>query len=128
MTKTILVAEDSASVRKFITLALKIKGYRVIATEDGMEALEKLPTEKIDLLLTDLNMPNVDGLKLIRTVRQDKEYAELPIIILSSLSKDEDINEGLNAGANSYLIKPFNTKRIQYEVAKYLGGDDADIL
>ena len=129
MTKTILVAEDSASVRKFITLALKIKGYRVIATEDGMEALEKLPTEKIDLLLTDLNMPNVDGLKLIRTVRQDKEYADLPIIILSSLSKDEDINEGLSAGANSYLIKPFNTKRIQYEVSKYLGTlDDNDDL
>lgn len=129
MTKTILVAEDSASVRKFITLALKIKGYRVIATEDGMEALEKLPTEKIDLLLTDLNMPNVDGLKLIRTVRQDKEYADLPIIILSSLSKDEDINEGLNAGANSYLIKPFNTKRIQYEVSKYLSTiEDIDDL
>lgn len=126
MIKTILVAEDSASVRKFITLALKIKGYRVIATEDGMEALEKFPTEKIDLLLTDLNMPNVDGLKLIKTIRQDGAYRDLPIIILSSLSKDEDINEGLAAGANSYLIKPFNTKRIQYEVSKYLGGNNDD--
>lgn len=121
MLKTILIAEDSASVRKFITLALKIQGYKVISTQDGMEALEKLPKEKIDLLITDLNMPNIDGLKLIRTIRQDSEYKDLPIIILSSLSKDEDINLGLDAGANSYLIKPFNTKRIQYEVAKYLG-------
>jgi two-component system chemotaxis response regulator CheY len=121
MSRTILIAEDSASVRKFITLALKIKGYRVIPTVDGMEALEKLPIEKVDLLVTDLNMPNIDGLKLIRTIRESPEYEDLPIIILSSLSRDEDINQGLEAGANSYLIKPFNTKRIQYEVAKYLG-------
>ena len=121
MMKTILVADDSASVRKFVTLALKIKGYRVIATVDGMEALEKLPLEKIDLLITDLNMPNIDGLKLIKSVRANPDYQDLPIIILSSLSRDEDITNGLEAGANSYLIKPFNTKRIQYEVAKYLG-------
>ncbi len=120
MPKTILIAEDSAAVRKFITLALKIKGYKVIPAVDGMDALEKLPTENIDLLVTDLNMPNIDGLKLIKTIRESAEYKDLPIIILSSLSKDEDINAGLSAGANSYLIKPFNTKRIQYEVAKFL--------
>ncbi len=61
MAKTILIAEDSPSVRKFITLALKIKGYRVLSAQDGMEALEILPKEKIDLLITDLNMPNIDG-------------------------------------------------------------------
>jgi two-component system chemotaxis response regulator CheY len=66
-------------------------------------------------------MPNLDGYKLIKTIREDPEYIDLPIIILSSLSRDEDINEGMSAGANSYLIKPFNTKRIQYEVAKYIG-------
>jgi two-component system chemotaxis response regulator CheY len=121
MSKTILVAEDSSSVRKFITLALKLQGYRVIACCDGMEALEKLPGETIDLLITDLNMPNIDGLKLIKSVRGYNEYKDLPIIILSSLSKDEDINKGIEAGANSYLIKPFNTKRVQYEVSKYIG-------
>lgn len=121
MAKTILVAEDSASVRKFISLALKIKGYNILQACDGMEALELLPKEKIDLLITDLNMPNVDGIKLIKTIRGDTMYENLPIIILSSLSKDEDINTGLQAGANSYLIKPFNTKKIQYEVAKYIG-------
>lgn len=120
MSKTILIAEDSPTIRKFITLALKIQGYRIITAVDGMEALEKLPTEKIDLLITDLNMPNIDGLRLIRTIRQNDLYKNLPIIILSSLSKDEDIQQGLDAGANSYLIKPFNTKRIQYEVAKFL--------
>lgn len=121
MSKTILIAEDSPSIRKFITLALKIQGYKIIATQDGMEALEKLPAQKIDLLITDLNMPNIDGFKLIKTIRSDPEYKDLPIIILSSLSKDEDVQQGLATGADSYLIKPFNTKRIQYEVAKYLG-------
>lgn len=120
MSKTILVAEDSSSVRKFITLALKLRGYNVIATQDGMEALEALPKERIDLLLTDLNMPNMDGLNLIKAIRDIPEYENLPIIILSSLSTEEDVNAGLAAGANSYLIKPFNTKRVQYEVSKYL--------
>ena len=120
MEKTILIAEDSASIRKFISLALKLHGYRVILTVDGMDALEKLAQEHVDLVITDLNMPNIDGYKLIRTIRSNPDYQDLPIIILSSLSKDEDIKEGMDAGANSYLIKPFNTKRIQYEVSKYL--------
>ncbi|NLO18760.1 MAG: response regulator [Ignavibacteria bacterium] len=120
MSKTILVAEDSQSIRRFITISLKILGHKVITAEDGMEALEILPTEKIDLLITDLNMPNIDGYKLIKTVRSHPNYKELPIIILSSLSKEEDIEKGLAVGADSYLVKPFNTKRIQYEVSKYL--------
>ena len=119
--KTVMVVEDSSSVRKFITIALKLEGYKVISAVDGMEAIEKLPNQKINLLVTDLNMPNIDGFKLIKTIRDDPEYKDLPIIILSSLAKDEDVHQGLEAGANSYLIKPFNTKRIQYEVSKYLG-------
>ncbi len=121
MSKTILIAEDSDSIRKFITLALKLQDYKVVAAVDGMDALEKLPTEKFDLVVTDLNMPNIDGYKLIQTIRKDPEYKDIPIIILSSLSKDEDVAEGMASGANSYLIKPFNQKRIQYEVAKYIG-------
>jgi two-component system, chemotaxis family, chemotaxis protein CheY len=120
MSKTILVVEDSPSIRKFISLSLKLSGYKVVAATDGMEALEKLPLEKIDLLITDLNMPNIDGYRLIKSIRTDNEYKDIPIIILSSLAKDEDVHQGLSIGANSYLIKPFNTKRLQYEVAKYL--------
>jgi two-component system, chemotaxis family, chemotaxis protein CheY len=120
MGKTILVAEDSASIRKFISIALWMEGYKVITASDGMEALEKLPNQKIDMLITDLNMPNIDGYKLITTIRAIAEYKDLPIIILTSLSKEEDIKKGMQFGANSYLIKPFNQKRIQYEVSKYL--------
>lgn len=120
MSKTILVAEDSSSVRKFIFFALKLAGIEVIAAVDGMEALEQLPKQKIDMLITDINMPNIDGIKLIKSVRENPEYKDLPIIILSSLSGDEDIEKGIAAGANSYLIKPFNAKRMQYEISKYI--------
>jgi len=121
MQKTVLIADDSQSIRKFVMLALKLQGVRVIVAVDGMEALEKAGKEKIDLLITDLNMPNMDGYSLIKNLREAPDYAELPIIILSSLSRDEDIQAGIDAGANSYLIKPFNAKRLQYEVSKYLG-------
>jgi len=121
MQKTVLIADDSMSVRKFIMLALKLQGVRVISAVDGMDALEKTTKEKIDLLITDLNMPNMDGYTLIKNLRNTQEYNDLPIIILSSLSKDTDVQAGMDAGANSYLIKPFNAKRLQYEVSKYLG-------
>ncbi len=117
---TILVAEDSPSIRKFIALSLKLLGHKIVMAVDGMDALEKLPLQAVDLIITDLNMPNLDGFKLIKSIRSDPEYLNVPIIILSSLSNEEDIQEGLASGANSYLIKPFNTKRIQYEVTKYL--------
>ena len=120
ITKKILVAEDSSSVRKFICFALKLEGYEVIAAVDGMDALEQLPKFKFDLLITDINMPNIDGIRLIKTIREYPEYKDLPIIILSSLSDEESIRTGMEAGANSYLIKPFNAKRIQYEISKYI--------
>lgn len=121
MQKTVLIADDSMSVRKFVMLALKLQGVRVISAVDGMDALEKAAIEKVDLLITDLNMPNMDGYTLIKNLRSTTDYGTLPIIILSSLSKDADVQAGLDAGANSYLIKPFNAKRLQYEVSKYIG-------
>jgi two-component system chemotaxis response regulator CheY len=120
MKKTILTVDDSMSVRKFIALSLKSGGYRVISAVDGMDALEILPKEKVDLVITDLNMPNVDGFELVRTIRQNVTYSELPIIILSSLADAQYIERGMQAGANSYIVKPFNMKKIQYEVSKYI--------
>lgn len=120
MEKVILVADDSTSIRKFVTFALRELGYRVLTVSDGMEALERLPSEHIDLIITDLNMPNVDGFEFIRTLRETEEYRWIPVIILSSLANEDDIQKGLMLGANSYLVKPFNPKRIQYEVSKYL--------
>ncbi len=120
MKKVILVADDSPSIRKFVSFSLTMQGYEVISACDGMEALEKLPNAKVDLVVTDLNMPNMDGFELIKAIRANPEYEELPIIILSSLSSSEDIEKGMSCGANSYLVKPFDPKRMQYEVSKYL--------
>jgi two-component system chemotaxis response regulator CheY len=120
MKKNILVADDSPTIRKFVSFTLSARGYKIISACDGMEALEKLPSEEIDLIITDLNMPNVDGFELIRTVRGNDDYESIPIIILSSLGSENDVDEGLNCGANSYLKKPFDPNRIAYEVSKYL--------
>ena len=120
MKKMILVADDSPTIRKFVAFSLTMKGYGIVTASDGMEALEKLPQEKVDLIITDLNMPNVDGYELVRSVRSSDEYREIPIIILSSLDKQEEIELGIKAGANSYLVKPFDPKRVLYEVSKYI--------
>ncbi|MCS7228590.1 MAG: response regulator [Candidatus Kryptonium sp.] len=121
MPKIILVVDDSPTIRKFVSLALENIGYKVLTASDGMEVFEILAkVETIDLIITDINMPNLDGFELIKSLRSDERFKDVPIIILSSLSDGESIDTGLKLGANSYLIKPFNVKRVQYEVSKYL--------
>ncbi len=120
MKKVILVADDSPTIRKFVSFALSMKGFEIVSASDGMEALEKLPGGKIDLVITDLNMPNIDGFELIKSIRSNEEFKDIPIIILSSLSNSEEIEKGMRCGANSYLVKPFEPQRILYEVSKYL--------
>lgn len=120
MKKVVLIADDSPTIRKFVSFSLTMQGFEVIAACDGMEAAEVLPSKKFDLIITDLNMPNLDGFEFIKSVRQNEEYVDVPIIILSSLAGSEEIERGMSCGANSYLVKPFDPKRIQYEVAKYL--------
>lgn len=120
MKKIILIADDSPTIRKFVAFSLTMHGFEVIPACDGMEALEKLPANKVDLVITDLNMPNMDGFELIKAIRGNEEYKEIPIIVLSSLSGSEEIEKGMSYGASSYLVKPFDPKRIHYEVSKYL--------
>jgi two-component system chemotaxis response regulator CheY len=120
MKQKILVADDSPTIRKFVTFTLKMVGFEVISASDGMEAAEMLSQNKFDLIITDLNMPNMDGFELIKVIRQNPEYKETPIIILSSLSDREDVERGIKEGANAYLVKPFEPQRLKYEVAKFL--------
>jgi two-component system chemotaxis response regulator CheY len=89
-----------------------------------MDALEKLPSWTFDLVITDLNMPNMDGFELIRSLRGNPQYKELPIIILSSLDDSTSIQTGKGVGASSYLMKPFSLEKIQYEVSKYISWAD----
>ncbi len=119
MDKVILIVDDSATVRKFVSVSLSMQGFTVVAACDGMDALEKLPREKVDLVITDLNMPNMDGFEFIRALRDIPAYHELPVIILSSLGDDVSREAGARLGVSSYVVKPFSLEKIQYEVAKY---------
>ncbi len=120
MKKRVLVADDSSTVRKFLTFSLKMQNLEVVTAIDGMDALEKIAQTKIDLAIVDLNMPNMDGFELIQYLRQSQDYKDLPIIILSSERSESSQKRGKEVGANVYLVKPFNAKMIQYQVSKYL--------
>lgn len=122
MSHTILVVDDSPTVVKFVSLSLKSKGYTIVTACDGMDAIEKISnTEKpVDLIITDLNMPNLDGYGLIETLRQNSDHKGTPIIILTSEEDEVDRQRGIDAGANSYLVKPFKPNLLLSEVVKYL--------
>jgi two-component system, chemotaxis family, chemotaxis protein CheY len=120
VSKVVMVVDDSSAIRKFVMFALRARGLSVLTARDGMEALEMLAQSPVDLVITDLNMPRLDGFGLVRALRADRDYAGTPIIILSSLTSDQEKTLGLTLGANSYLTKPFDQKRLQYEVAKYV--------
>jgi DNA-binding response OmpR family regulator len=120
MGRTILVVDDSATVRKFISVSLEMQGFRVLTAIDGMDALERLSRETVELVITDLNMPNMDGFELIGSLRENAQFVDLPVIILSSLNETPNKSKVIELRVNSYLQKPFNIERIQYEVSKYL--------
>ena len=119
MKKVILVADDSSTVRKFVSFSLKLKKYEVITAVDGMDALEKISQAKVDLAIVDLNMPNMDGFELIETIRNSEDYAELPVIILSSERGESTIQRGKEVGANAYINKPFDADKIQNQVSAF---------
>ena len=122
MDRIILVVDDSPTVIKFVSFSLKNKGYKVITACDGMDAVEKISnmSDKVDLVITDLNMPNLDGYGLIDTLRHNDEFCETPIIILTSEEEEEDKQRGIAVGASSYLVKPFKPALLVNEVEKYL--------
>jgi two-component system chemotaxis response regulator CheY len=123
MERTVLVVDDSPTVVKFVTYSLKNSGYKVVTATDGMDAIEKVSTlgSSVDLVITDLNMPNMDGYELISTLRKSEEYSQTPIIILSSEEDEADKVQGSAAGADAYLTKPFKSSLLLEEVKKFLG-------
>ena len=128
MKRTILIVDDSPTVLKFVSYSLKSSGYDVISASDGMNALEKVSTQKrkIDLVITDLNMPNMDGYTLITKLRKNSDFSDTPIIILSSEEDEKDIRMGSDAGADSYLFKPFKSSVLVQEVNKFLNSECCD--
>jgi two-component system chemotaxis response regulator CheY len=97
-----------------------MKGFRVVTAGDGIEALERMPSEKFDLIITDLNMPDMDGYEFIRTLRETLEYQEIPIIVLSSMTDLKNKDLALESGALAFLEKPLSTEAIQREVFRFV--------
>jgi two-component system chemotaxis response regulator CheY len=121
MSKRIMTADDSASVRQMVAFTLKGAGYEVVEAVDGKDALSKLESTPVQMLITDLNMPNLDGIGLIKGVRANSAYRFIPIIMLTTESQDSKKQEGKSAGATGWIIKPFKPEQLVAVVKKVLG-------
>ena len=121
MAKTVLIVDDSASLRQMISYALKSEGHLVIEAADGVEALAKANANAIDLVLTDQNMPNMDGFTLVTPLRGLPKFAKTPILMLTTEFADDKKMKGKEAGANGWLVKPFNPHKLLEVVKKFLG-------
>jgi two-component system chemotaxis response regulator CheY len=109
----ILIIEDSPTMRQLISFALKrLPGVRIVEATDGVDGLKKLSSEKFDLILTDINMPIMDGLKLVSLVRNDANYRDVPIVVITTEGAKEDRERALALGANDYITKPIQANRI----------------
>ena len=120
MGKTVLTVDDSASVRQMIRFTLSDAGYGVIEAVDGKDALAKLESP-VNLIITDLNMPNLDGLGLIRRVRSNPAWKGVPIIMLTTESQESRKQEGKAAGATGWIVKPFTPQQLVNVVRRVIG-------
>ncbi|GFO56685.1 response regulator [Geomonas sp. Red276] len=119
--KRILIAEDSNTMRSMLVSTIdELEKYSIVEAASGFEALRLLPREKVDLIITDINMPDINGLELISYVRNNPNYASIPLFIVSTESGDKDLEKGRALGANEYLVKPFDPAKLQELISKYL--------
>jgi chemotaxis family two-component system sensor histidine kinase/response regulator PixL len=122
--ETILIVDDSSTVRKFLAATLKTGNYRCIEASDGFDALEKLAKNPdIRLIISDLNMPNMDGIEFIGVVRNDPQYRDMPIIMLTTDSSPENRRLAFETGANLYMVKPSPAHIILFKVRSLLDAD-----
>ncbi len=120
--KKILVVDDSPTIRKLIGYVLRKKDYVTEEAEDGMDAMEKLSSSEIDLIIVDLNMPNMDGISFVRNLRNSYYNLDLPVIMLTTTSDNDLKNEAYGAGVNMFLNKPIQPEVLIYKIESLLGG------
>jgi len=119
--KVVLLVDDSPTVRRMLEWSLKPTGLKTLQAADGLQALEILRVEAVDLAIVDLNMPRMDGIELIRSIRGDERLRELPIILLTTENRDEDRQAALDAGANLFLTKPSVPALLRDKAQSFLG-------
>jgi two-component system chemotaxis response regulator CheY len=118
--KTIMTVDDSATLRQMVVFVLRGGGYQVVEAVDGLDALSKLEGQELHLILTDINMPKMDGLEFIRQLRAMTDYKFVPIILLTTESHPEKKREGKAAGATGWIVKPFNPDQLLAVVKKVM--------
>ena len=121
MAKTILAVDDSASIRQMVTFTLKSAGYDVVEAVDGQDGLDKAKTKAVNLVLTDQNMPRMDGISLVKQLRALPQHKSTPILMLTTESSDQMKAQGKAAGATGWLVKPFDPAKLLEVVKKVIG-------
>ncbi|HLF85876.1 MAG TPA: response regulator [Nitrospiria bacterium] len=123
MEKRVLIVEDSTAMRSMIASTVEeMKGYVTVEAANGFEALRIIPKERFDLIITDINMPHINGLEIISFVKNHPSFNSIPIIIVTTEHSEEDRKKGISLGASEYVIKPFNPDHLKKVVKKVLGG------
>ncbi|EYC51874.1 chemotaxis protein CheY [Hylemonella gracilis str. Niagara R] len=120
MSKTIMVVDDSASLRQVVGIALRGAGYEVIEGSDGKDALSKLTGQKVHLIISDVNMPNMDGISFVKALKQLPAYKFTPVIMLTTESQEAKKAEGQAAGAKAWVVKPFSPEVMLNAVQKLI--------
>ncbi|MGH7230377.1 MAG: response regulator [Nitrospiraceae bacterium] len=120
MAKSVLIVDDCATTRRLVSLYLKREGYRPIQAENGLEALEKLAYGPVDLIVTDMNMPQMDGVALTRAVKDSPTLGAIPVLMLTTESTESERNHGISAGAAAFMTKPVTQERLAEEVRRLL--------
>lgn len=118
MAKTIMIVDDSASLRQVVGISLRSAGYDVLEGADGADALKKLTGQKVHLIISDVNMPNMDGISLVKEIKKLQAYKFTPIVMLTTESADAKKSEGQAAGAKAWMLKPFNPPQLLAVVQK----------
>ena len=118
--KTVLLVDDCRTTRKLVTYLIKGGGFHILQAENGLEALEILARNDVDIVLSDMNMPQMDGLELIKSMKEDNSYKSIPVIMLTTEADKDEKERGLQIGATSYLTKTVGKEKLLEEINKYI--------
>jgi len=118
MAKTILIVDDSTSIRQLVSMALKANGYNVVEAVDGKDGLSKLDSQKFDLVVSDVNMPNMNGLEMVKNIKTNPQHKFTSIMMLTTESQESLKQEGKALGVRAWLVKPFNKEDLLFAVSK----------
>jgi len=116
----IMIVDDCTTTRKILSIYLKSKGFEVTTADNGLDAIEKLATQTVNMILTDLNMPYMDGIELTRTLRSDPVWSSLPILMVTTEADPEERTRALQAGANGYIVKPVTADSVTQNIKSIL--------